>query len=156
MPRRNVTPLQVKCQMILIGQVLCVLEFRAHRAGSTRCFITCLATDRQRQMNEEQRRRNAARSLSLSVPVSKLQLLEITSHQRNPGQRQHRAARDASTSFTSYQRKLPVLRQQSKDLIDKADARRPCSDVPHPLPHPISLCRPCLVKSCKIFCKQWQ
>ena len=107
-------------------------------------------------VSQERRTTETERARSLSVPASKLQLLEITSHQRNPGQRQHRAARDASTSFAAYQRKLPVLRQQSKNLINQAGSRRPCSDVPRPQPHPILSCRACSVKSCKIFCKQCQ
>lgn len=96
------------------------------------------------------------RARSLSVPVSKLQLLEIMSHQRNPEQKQHLATRSASNSFSSYRRKLPELNQSSTDVIHKSSARKSCSDVPLPQPHPFMLCRSYSVKSCKIFCKRCQ
>ena len=108
------------------------------------------ASSKERITTEKERARR------LSLPVSKLQLLEIMSHQRNPGQRQHLATRSAFSSFSSYQKKLPELSQSSKDVISKTSARKPCSDVPHPPPHPFMLCRSYSVKSCKIFCKRCQ
>ena len=103
---------------------------------------------------KKQRTTEEERARSLSAPVSKLQLLEIMSHQRNPDQMQHLAAKGASTSFTAYQKKLPALSQQSRGVMYKASEHKPCTDVPSPLPHPFLSCKSYSVKSCKIFCKR--
>ena len=96
------------------------------------------------------------RARSLSVPVSKLQLMEIMSHQRNPQQKQHLATKSGSNSYSSYRRKLPELNQLSRDVIDRRRTCKSCSDVPLPQPHPFMMCRSYSVKSCKLFCKQCQ